>query len=84
MILTGTGGTIRLTNDLPLPTSGYYVGGGTRKGADYMGWWVDSDTGLTHLDWVNWYSDRSSAVSIGETRGEIAIFDVANDCEIRL
>ena len=86
MILTGTGGTIRLKSDLPLPTSGYYVGGGTRAKADYIGWWVDSATGLTHLDWVNWYpsTQESAARAVGQVRGEIAIYDIANDCEIRL
>lgn len=84
MILSGSGGTIRLTNDQPLPEHGFYVGGGTRKSAGFIGWWVDSTTGLTHLDWVNWLGDRENAEYLGRKRGEIAIFDVAANAEIRL
>ena len=84
LILVGSGGTIRLNSDLPLPSTGFYVGGSARGMCEYMGWWVDEVTGLTHLDWVNWYVNREAAVAIGRMRGEIAIFDVAGDCEVRL
>lgn len=98
------GGTVRLSDE-PLPSSGYWVGGGgqeliydslvTLRGSevrafvaacptDYVGWWVDSETGRIHLDWVDWTGSRTGAHWLGRQRGEIAIWDIANAKEIRL
>lgn len=101
---TPQGGTVRLS-PLPLPTCGYFVGGGGRElvydsfvtldgpevaayvaacPTDYVGWWMDSETGKIHIDWVDWTGSRSGAHWLGRQRGEIAIYDIANAKEIRL
>jgi hypothetical protein len=99
-----TGGTLPIST-LPVPTTGYLVGGArpavvadsfeTLSGqavielADtsptlYVGWWIDSDDGRIYVDAVNWYSIEGAARAIGKIRGEIAIWDIANESEIRL
>lgn len=51
---------------------------------DFVGWWVDSETGKIHIDWVNWFPRRPMAESVGRVRKEIAIYDIANAKDIRL
>lgn len=82
MILEGDGGTMSV-NDSPLPTVGFYVGG-SRPGAQFIGWWKDQETSKIHLDWVDCYADETLAREVGAIRGEIAIYDIANAKEIRL
>ena len=52
--------------------------------APYLGWWTDGETGLLWVDGSDWFADREDAVAAGNERGEIAIYDVANQAEIRL
>lgn len=52
--------------------------------APYVGWWVDEETGKIHIDAVDWFQEESAAVAVGRVRGEIAIWDVANEREIRI
>lgn len=49
----------------------------------YIGWWRDDATGFYHLDVSQNISDRSRAMHVAELRNEIAIWDVANNDEIR-
>ena len=98
------GGTVSLAN-LPLPTTGYFVGGAvpelvfesfvTVNGpkivefvesapSRYVEWWVDTETGRVHVDAVNWYQEEFAAGAIARARGELAVWDIARNRELRL
>lgn len=51
---------------------------------DLVGFWFDTDSGILHLDSVNWYQDEYTAAAIGRVRHEIAIWDIRNERELRL
>jgi hypothetical protein len=53
-------------------------------GAEYLGWWTDSETGKVWVDGTTWHSDLDEAAWTGRGRSEIAIYDVAAQAEIRL
>jgi hypothetical protein len=52
--------------------------------ADFLGWWTDSETGKVWVDGTTWHATGLEAGRVGRERGEIAIFDVAAQAEIRL
>ena len=50
----------------------------------YFGVWQDSETGKVYYDAVEIYEDLQEALRAGHSRGEIAIWDLANAVEIRV
>ena len=52
--------------------------------AEYIGWWTDQETGQLWIDGSEWYQHLGIAKAVGKGRNEIAIYDVANQSEIRL
>lgn len=52
--------------------------------AHYLGSWKDSETGTRYLDLVRVFGERATAEEFGREQGEIAIYDLNNDEEIRL
>lgn len=55
-----------------------------RVGADYLGWWTDEETGKLWVDATSWHETEFEAGRVGRQRREIAIYDVANQHELRL
>jgi hypothetical protein len=94
-----TGGTYSL-DGTAVPNSGYFVGGAvpslinpTRAqvlefvetaGADYVGFWEDSETLALYIDAVDHTDSEAFARRLSEVRGEIAYWDVAKGDEIRI
>ena len=54
------------------------------SGTSYVGFWVDQEDGRVHFDAVDWYEWGTLAETVGASRGEIAIWDIRNNCEVRL
>lgn len=52
--------------------------------AEYVGWWADEETGKVWVDGTDWYSTEVRAAGIGRQRHEIAVYDIANERELRL
>ena len=52
--------------------------------AHHLGSWADSETGLHYFDLVRVFGERASAEDFGRSQGEIAIYDMGNQSEIRL
>lgn len=52
--------------------------------APYVGWWVDEETGVIHIDAVDHYASERDALGEARMRGEIAIWSVAGEREIRV
>ena len=50
----------------------------------YAGVWTDSETGKIYFDVFFNFSDRGDAEAFAREMKEIAIWDVVNDCEIRV
>lgn len=92
-----TGGTYSVDGS-QVPDNGYFVGGAvpslinpTREqmiefvetaGADYVGFWEDSETLALYVDAVDWTESEAFARRLSILRGEIAYWDVAaNDGE---
>ena len=55
-----------------------------RVGLLYVGFWVDSETGKIYFDGVDWFTSEDNALKAARDRDEIAIWDVANEREIRV
>lgn len=51
---------------------------------ELVGKWWDHETGVTHIDRVDWYPERESAEAAGREYDQIAIWDIAAGKEIRL
>ena len=49
----------------------------------FAGVWTDSDTGLVYVDISRKVDDLYTALAIAESRGELAVWDVAENKEIR-
>lgn len=49
----------------------------------YAGIWRDSDTGLIYVDIRRNVADLYSALAIASARGELAVWDVASNKEVR-
>lgn len=94
-----TGGTYSVDGH-DVPDHGYFVGGAvpslinpTRAqmidfvetaGADYVGFWEDSETLALYVDAVDWTPSESYARRLSELRSEIAFWDVKRAQEVRL
>lgn len=50
--------------------------------AECVGWWLHR--GNIHVDVNDHVEDISTALALGKSRGELAIWDIANECEIIL
>lgn len=55
-----------------------------RVSADYLGWWTDEETGKLWVDATSWHETEWEAGRVGRQRREIAIYDAANQRELRL
>lgn len=47
----------------------------------YLGSWIGPD-GRLYLDVVTWHAERATAVAVGRTRGEIAVWSLTDAAEI--
>ena len=56
----------------------------TVSGSVYFGSWIDPETGLWHLDASEHYDDIVDAVHVARERGELAIWDIDVNDEIRV
>lgn len=56
----------------------------TISGSVYFGSWIDPETGLWHLDASEHYDDIVEAVHVARKRGELAIWDIDVNDEIRV
>lgn len=52
--------------------------------ARYVGWWTDVETGKVWVDGVSHHATERRASRLGRLRREIAIFNIARGCELRL
>jgi hypothetical protein len=52
--------------------------------ARFLGWWTDVETGRVWVDGVSHHATEYRASRFGRIRREIAIFDIARGCELRL
>lgn len=93
-----TGGTYSVEGKI-VPDYGFFVGGAvpslinpTREqmidfvetaGADYVGFWEDSETLALYVDAVDWTPSESYARRLSELRSEIAFWDVKRAQEVR-
>jgi len=50
----------------------------------YVGAWRDNDTGIVHFDLSAVVPSMDQAVAIGRAYSQLAIWDIANNCEMRL
>lgn len=94
-----TGGTFN-RDGKSLPTAGYFVGGAvpslinptraqveefvTYVGADYVGFWEDSETLALYIDAVDHVHTDAAALRLSELRNEIAYWDIRAQDEIRV
>ena len=51
---------------------------------NYLGIWTDSESGKCYIDLSVWIESKDEAISKGKELNEIAIFDLAEQKEIRL
>jgi hypothetical protein len=86
-----TGGTFAV-NGNSVPNHGYFINP-TRDqmidfvevaGADYVGFWEDSETLALYVDAVDWTPNEAAARRLCELRGEIAYWDVSKGDEVRV
>lgn len=54
-----------------------------RVGAEYVGWWVDGETGKLYVDGTSWHADYDEAERACRERGEIAFWDIERQREFR-
>ncbi|HVV11593.1 hypothetical protein [Amycolatopsis sp.] len=52
-------------------------------GSKILGAWLDTETGITHLDVSTVVYDRSEALALARKHGELAVWDVARGIELR-
>lgn len=55
-----------------------------RANGMYIGIWHNDDDNTTYLDLVKVVTDREEAIELGRMRGQISIFDISKDKEIKL
>ena len=51
---------------------------------NYLGIWSDKTTGKCYIDISQWCNEKNEAISKGKELGEIAIWDLSKNEEIRL
>lgn len=54
-----------------------------RVGAEYVGWWTDSETGKLYIDGTTWHADYDEAERICRSRNEIAFWGIELEREFR-
>lgn len=59
-----------------------YAGHVNLRSDEYIGAWVDE--GLVHLDVTRWFEDLNEALEFGAKNGQLAIWDIAGNREIRV
>jgi len=59
----------------------WFVGGTESR---YFGSWVDVADGTIHIDASDHVDNREDALYLAAERGEIAVWDIANESEIRV
>lgn len=52
-------------------------------GSKILGAWLDTETGITHLDVSTVVYDRSEALALAREHGELAVWDIARGIELR-
>jgi hypothetical protein len=52
--------------------------------AQFIGWWTDQETQALWVDGTSWHEGLTEALVIARDRNEIAIYDIANQKEVRL
>lgn len=50
----------------------------------FLGIWHDRETGIAYADVVRFFAERAAAEQFGREQGQIAIYDLTHDAEIRL
>lgn len=51
--------------------------------ANLYGVWTDDETGKVYVDATQWAITRRNAIEVGRERGELAVWDIRNNVEIR-
>lgn len=51
--------------------------------AEYVGWWVDDETGKLYVDATTWHADYDEAERVTRERNEIAFYDIERQREFR-
>ena len=51
---------------------------------DFLGGWLDTETGIVYLDISESYQDKMMALDVASDRKQLAIYDVKNDMSIYL
>lgn len=51
--------------------------------ADYYGVWTDAEDGTVYVDAVSWEEHREAALKEAASRGELAVWDIASNTEVR-
>lgn len=49
-----------------------------------VGWWLDTETGRVWVEAVDVVDTRPEALALAQARGELAIFDLSTEMEVRL
>lgn len=99
-IKSGVSGGTYAVDGSAVPSDGYFVGGAvpslinpTREqmidfvetaGADYVGFWEDSETLALYVDAVDWTPSQAYAERLSKIRSEIAYWDVKRSQEVRV
>jgi len=52
--------------------------------AEYAGIWTDSETGKVYVDIVDHYNSAAVATHVARTRGELAVWDISGQQEVRV
>jgi hypothetical protein len=53
-------------------------------GADYFGTWIDTSTQQLYIDPVNVFASKDFALGVAFERGELAVYDLDKQREIRI
>lgn len=54
------------------------------SGAPVVGWWLDTETGRVWVEAVDVVDTRPKALALAQARGELAIYDLSTEVEVRL
>ena len=91
MVAKGTGGTVVSANDFYDPSQGPKIlldymkknKSDLATGKNYLGLWHNTEDGNVYLDVSQNIQDKGAAISAGQSRNQISIWDVANFAEIQ-
>lgn len=83
--IVGGVGTVSMPRDeVTSWTIEHWVRTRLAEGAQYIGAWVDSETDQVYLDESIHVAEYADARVLGQLAGEIAIWDLASQSEVRL